>query len=181
MQYDKNLLVVGGAGRNVGKTEFACQLINRIAAFHPVYGLKVSAIYPDESMFHGNHGARGVVRQVFEETQRDIPKDTGRMLRAGAERVFFLCCRNEEVEREYCRFREKMTAVAPIICESNSLADYVRPGLRLMIVPQDGEIKPRVVEKLQLADLVIPSAGSGGFPELERVLFFPERGWVLRA
>lgn len=179
MQSDEKLVIVGGAGRNVGKTECVCRLIAKTAVSLPVFGLKVSAIYPDETMFHGDHGAAGLVKDIFEEHIRDSSKDTSRMLRAGAERVFFLCCENQDVYDEYQRFRAMVGDERVVICESNSLSDYVKPALHIVVVPREGEIKPRAVKKIAEADLVLFSRGVGGFDELARVSYYPNRGWCL--
>ena len=42
-----NVLLLGAADRNVGKTEFACQVIRRHAPRWPVYGVKVTPIRGD--------------------------------------------------------------------------------------------------------------------------------------
>ena len=90
MKFDDQLLIVGGTARNVGKTEFVCRLITSICRKYPVYGLKVSAIFPDEGIYHGNHTDDMPTRQVVEETRLYTGKDTSRMLQAGARRVFYL-------------------------------------------------------------------------------------------
>lgn len=54
MLKNKRLLVVGGTGRDVGKTEFVCKLMGKISEYRPVYALKVSAIFPDEELYHGH-------------------------------------------------------------------------------------------------------------------------------
>ena len=40
-----NMIIVGGAGRNVGKTEFACELIRQSAERHSVVAVKVTTIH----------------------------------------------------------------------------------------------------------------------------------------
>src|SRR6056297_165204 len=90
MLHDPNLLIVGGTGRNVGKTEFVCRLIEKISRTEVVYALKVSAIFPDEEIYHGNHDGEESVHHLFEETRMETGKDTSRMLQAGASRVFYL-------------------------------------------------------------------------------------------
>ena len=93
METMKNLLIVAGAGRNVGKTEFVCRLIQRWSRSQEIYALKVSAIHPDEAVYHGDHGdevQRQTGAHLYEETRDDMVKDTSRMLRAGARKVFYL-------------------------------------------------------------------------------------------
>jgi hypothetical protein len=74
---------VGGTGRHVGKTEFICRLIQKISAQRPVYAIKVSAIFPDEELYHGDHLTDEPSLHLLGETNNTSDKDTSRMLQAG--------------------------------------------------------------------------------------------------
>ncbi len=171
MKRDRNLVIIGGCGRNVGKTEFACRLIARISAAQKIYGLKISAIYPDEGIFHGNHGKSGEGRALFEETRADTDKDTSRMLRAGAARVFYLRSEDSGILSAYSQWRRLVPVTAAVICESNSLAKYVRPAVFVMVRKLAGQIKPRAQKMLEQADLVVFSDGTSGFDDLRRLRY----------
>ena len=179
MQRDDKLIVIGGAGRNVGKTEFVCRLIAKAANTCDVYGLKVSAIFPDEILYHGDHGDVGIKQCLFEEFRYDSDKDTSRMLRAGAKKVFFICCENNDVIANYRDFREKLPPDVPIVCESNSLASYLKPALHIMVIPSEGPIKKRAAAKLDMVDMVIRSDGSSGFPQLDSIQYSDKNGWYV--
>ncbi len=179
MLHDPNLLVVGGTGRNVGKTEFVCRLIEKISRTEVVYALKVSAIFPDEEIYHGNHDGKESAHHLFEETRRETGKDTSRMLRAGASRVFYLRGDDSTILSAYAAFRRLVPAKAAIICESNSLAESVQPALQIMIRQKDGIIKSRALPRLQLADMVVTSDGNSGFPELRKIHYDPRNSWYL--
>ena len=179
MLQDSHLLIVGGTGRNVGKTEFVCRLISRIAVDHRIYALKVSAIFPDEEIYHGSHSTADPVQFLFEETRRETHKDTSRMLQAGADRVFYLRSDDSGIETGFHLFRRRITSPAAVICESNSLGACVRPGLRVMIKTSTGIIKPRATIRLQQADLVVDSNGCSGFAELDRIHYNVVQGWYL--
>lgn len=174
------LLVVGGTGRNVGKTEFVCRLIDTFSQCS-VIGLKISAVYPDEMQYHGSK-QDNVAEQMklFEETNRDGSKDTSRMLRAGAKRVFFINCDGSAVEQEYHRFVQMCPENSLIICESNSLASYVTPGLFCVVRSIEGSVKPRSEQMLAIADLIVHSDGRSGFQDLNKIAFNREKGWLLR-
>jgi hypothetical protein len=166
---DQKLLLVGGAGRNVGKTEFVCRLIQKIAKDHCVYALKVSAIFPDERLYHGDHASETEGNSLFPETDRGTSKDTSRMLRAGATGVFYLRSDGASIPTHYETFRRKIPADALVVCESNSLGQFVNPSLYIMVKSLSGEIKPRAIPQLERADLVVVSDGISGFPELAGV------------
>ncbi len=178
MIQEHNLVIIGGSGRNVGKTEFVCRLIARLSTTNTIYGLKISAIYPDEGIFHGNHGRSDVHSAIFEETRADTGKDTSRMLRAGAARVFYLRSEDKGILSAYRRWRRRVPADAAIVCESNSLAMYVRPAIYIMITKAAGVVKPRAQKMLEQADMVVFSDGKSGFGDLCR-LHFTAGGFVL--
>lgn len=179
MHINSTLLIIGGTGRNVGKTEFVCRLIAQIALDHSVYALKVSSIFPDEEMYHGSHKENEERRQLFEETRSSTEKDTSRMLRAGATKVFYLQGSDSEVGSGYKEFLEKVPEKTAIVCESNSLGQFVRPALAIMVRTPDGAIKPRAIPQLERADLVVVSDCCSGFPELSQVCYTDDAGWGL--
>ncbi|SHH43949.1 hypothetical protein [Desulfofustis glycolicus] len=178
---DPHLLVVGGTARNVGKTEMICRLIDRCAHLRQgvIVALKVSAVYPDELLFHGSHDPDEPPFQLFEETDRSGTKDTCRMLRAGARRVFYLRCQDSDILPAYRRFRKILPEATTIICESNSLADFIRPGLLVMVTSPSGTDKARAIRHLARADLVVVSDGSSGFPDVARVTLDESGAWQL--
>ncbi len=174
-----HLLLIGGTGRNVGKTEFTCRLISRIAASRQVYALKVSAMYPDERTFHGRHEYGASDFCLFEECRSESGKDTARMLRAGAKRVFYLQGEDNRILQGFNELIRKVPAATPVVCESNSLGNFVQPGLHIMITSPSTEVKDRAKVQLAKADLVIKSDGASGFKELAALHFSEVEGWSL--
>ena len=180
LNINNRLLVVGGTGRDVGKTEFICRLIQKISTDHPVYALKVSSIVPDEDRYHGNHSVNEPGLHLFEETSRITDKDTSRMLRAGAVQVFYLRTDSTNIQTSFDDFLTHIPDNAVVICESNSLGQFVRPAISIMVKPLSGEIKPRAVAQLECADLVVVSDGKSGFPELGSIVFSAAIGWEMQ-
>ncbi len=171
MKFFNNLIIVGGTGRNVGKTEFVCRLIEIVAATHEVYALKVSAIFPDEGLFHGDHSDENLStgQKLFEEDRRDTTKDTSRMLRAGAKKVFYLRSDDSGILAGFADFQKKIAPNSLIVCESNSLWNFIKPGLLVMVTKEGQIIKPRAVEQMQSADIVVTSDGKSGFPDIGKI------------
>ncbi|SHO46749.1 P-loop NTPase family protein [Desulfopila aestuarii] len=177
----KNLLIVGGTGRNVGKTEFVCRLIAKLSLQTDIYALKVSAIHPDEEIYHGDHGGDcSSLGQLAEESRQVGNKDTIRMLRAGAKRVFYLRSDGSGIEKGFQEFLNTIPEEAAIICESNSLGDVVDPALLIVVKAAAGQVKPRAIAQLERADLVIISDGQSGFPQLEKIDYDTVAGWYLK-
>lgn len=173
------LLLIGGTGRNVGKTEFTCRMIARFAAEQKIYALKVSAMYPDEQIYHGEHEHNPGDFFLFEEHRRNSGKDTARMLRAGAQRVFYLQCEGLHILKGFKKFIQNVPAGTPVVCESNSLGVHVQPGLSVMVTSPEVDVKERAKMQLANADLIIESDGRSGFPEIEKFQYLNDRGWHL--
>ncbi len=132
------MVMIGSFGRNSGKTTLAAALVERWSARWPVYGLKVVSV--DEDGGECPHGAAGCgLCTAFEgdfaleEELGGAPgKDTARLLRAGAKRVFLLKSKRSALPRAIEEFLRQMPQDGPVVCESNSLRGYVRPGVFLM-------------------------------------------------
>ena len=83
------MLMVGAAGRNAGKTAFACSVVSRFARGCPVVAVKATSIGPGgegSDHFPPLDGDYSIV----EERDPAGGKDTSRLLAAGAERVYWL-------------------------------------------------------------------------------------------
>ena len=180
MSKNNKLLIAGGTGRNVGKTEFLCRLIKKISTERPVYAIKVSAIFPDEELYHGNHSVDESGLCLVEETNRTTDKDTSKMLRAGAVQVFYLRTDNTGIKAGFDQFLKHIPENAVVVCESNSLGQFVQPALSIMVKPVSGQIKQRAVAQLECADLVVVSDGVSGFPALQSICFSEAIGWELK-
>lgn len=172
-----NLLIVAGVGRNVGKTEFVCRLIAQFADQKEVFGLKVSAIHPDEAIYHGDHSTLPAGICLFEETRAGLDKDTSRMLQAGAKKVYYLQGDDEQIRAGFEQFQHLIPESAPIVCESSSLWKYVQPGLLVLIKSAAVEIKPRALEIEEHASLIVESDGLSGFSQLDSIIFSDVHGW----
>lgn len=181
MKNNKRLLIVGGTGRDVGKTEFLCQLIQRVSRNHQVYALKVSAIFPDEELFHGSHEESENSLHLYEELNPSTTKDTSRMLRAGAQRVFYLRSNDEGILDGYNSFVRQIPSQAIIVCESNSLSQFIKAALTVVIKALNKPIKDRAIILLENADLIVNSDCISGFPELKSVCYSEPGGWELQS
>lgn len=177
MEQFNNLIVVAGSGRNVGKTEFTCRLIRQFCSRTDIYGLKVSAIHPDEGIYHGNHSDRDMIANLVEETRYGLEKDTSRMLRSGARRVFYLQGDDVQIKTGFQTFLSLIPPDSVIVCESGSLWQLVHPGLLILVTVADSEIKPRARKILDQVPLVVVSDGVSGFPEIERIHLSKSDGW----
>ena len=176
---DNKLVIVGGAGRNVGKTEFCCRLIQKMSRRQDVYGLKVSVVLPHELGYHGDHSSLPADTALFKEHNRASNKDTSRMLRAGAKAVYFLHGEDETIAQGYHQLKTLLPPDSLIISESNSLAAHIEPGLLIVVKGPDTDIKPRAAALISSADMVVNSDGLSGFSELDRLGVDTQNNWRL--
>lgn len=129
------MLLIGAANRDAGKTEFACAVIRRHAPTRRIVAVKVTCVHErGGSCPRGGEGC-GVCGSLqgpyclTEEQRPDLPKDTSRMLHAGAAQVFWLRVRMEALAEGMAAVLARIPAGTLVICESNSARQVVVPGL----------------------------------------------------
>lgn len=132
------MLMIGSAGRNSGKTEFACSLIRKYRPKCSIVGIKVTAVEErDGQCPRGGEGC-GVCSSlegnylITEETNAGPGKDTERLLAAGATSVYWLRVLKAHLEEGAEALFRTVDPAATVICESNSLRTLVEPALFLM-------------------------------------------------
>ncbi|HVN59564.1 MAG TPA: hypothetical protein VMT63_14795 [Bacteroidales bacterium] len=130
-----NLLIVGGDGRNSGKTAMICRIIAQ---------LKDERIIPVKISPHFHEPSRGLVEitseegyRIFEETSLWSAKDTSRMLQAGAQKVYYIQSSEEALAMAFGKLGELLPADSAVVCESPALIKYIEPGLFILMKGSD--------------------------------------------
>jgi molybdopterin-guanine dinucleotide biosynthesis protein A len=182
----EKMLMIGSAGSNVGKTELACALIERLSRTDEIIGIKVTTIKAKDGQCpRGGEGCGVCVSLdgnfvITEETSGDSDKDTARLLRAGAARVLWLRVAAGHLKQGLDRLLEVMGADAISICESNSLRQVVEPGLFIMVQGSDEQQwKPSANAVKQCADKIVTSDGSSFDFDIERIRLVDGR-WAIQ-
>jgi hypothetical protein len=180
-QSDKNpavpwrVVVVGGHTRSIGKTQLVCDLIsafpraNWIAGKITQYGHGVCAqngencdCAPDEH-----------VCAINWETQADTGTDSSRFLAAGARRSFWLRTKQGFLAEGLPLLRTALLEthadatgdLPPLIMESNSLLQFLKPSLYFAVVdPAKEDFKDSARAALDRADALVLRGTSGAFP-----------------
>ena len=173
-----NWLLIGAAGRNAGKTALACAVIAR---HHPVAALKVTVVREENitTCPRGEEGGCGVCSSVAstpwwirEETNAASPKDTSRLLTAGASPVLWLCCRRPALPQALEDLIPRVPKDLPVVVESNSLRNFVTPALFLMVRhADDPSMKPSAKAVLPYADRTVVSDGKSFDLDLDDLVF----------
>lgn len=181
-----NVLIIGAASRNVGKTELACELIRRHSSSRRVIGIKVTAVNGRESPCPRGGAGCGVcssLRGPYLITKEDCvegDKDTSRMLRAGADEVLWLLVQRDHLEEGVRQLLSRVPEDTLAVCESNSVRAVLEPGLFLVVRRQgDPSIKTSCAAVLDHADRVLEFTGSGWDLDPGRIVMTQD-GWALR-
>jgi molybdopterin-guanine dinucleotide biosynthesis protein A len=181
----ENMLMIGSAGSNVGKTELACAILRRLGGSHRIVGVKVTAIgAKDGSCPRGGQGC-GVCSsmdaeyRITAETACRSKKDTGRLLAAGADRVYWLRVMRTHLCQGLNALLETVGHDTVLICESNSLRQVVEPGLFLIVARANRKPWKHSAQQVrQHADRIVLSDGESFDLNLDRIQLAGAR-WLL--
>lgn len=176
-----NLLLVGGNARNIGKTTLLCKIIRAAADFEPVIALKVTSIYPNDQGFHGEHELLSPGDfTILEEMGSGQPKDTVKMLEAGAIRSFYIQARDHAVEKAWHTFLEMIPENHLLVCESRSLRRFIDPGLFIYLKSSRlHEVKPYCLWLEKLADKVLYDPQPHDIPALVAKISVVQNQWKI--
>lgn len=156
-QISKNILLVSGSGRNVGKTNFLCEVIARNANRN-VVAVKITP--------HFHEPTTGLISvtttedyRIFQETDATSGKDSSLFLRSGATKVFYVQTTDVGLEKAFSIIQKQVNPDQPIVTESAALRRYISPGLYVFIQKEQEEVKPLALEMKKLADVIVYSDG----------------------
>ena len=172
----KNILLISGSGRNVGKTTFMRRLIAQNASQQPV-AVKITP--------HFHEPTEGLIPiqvtenfRVFRETDTTSAKDSSLFLQAGAERVFYIQTTDEFLGEAFEIVSSQLSPGHPVVVESAALRKFILPGLYIFIEKPSGEMKASAREMQKLADETIFSDGEQFSISPENVTF--NQSWKIQ-
>jgi len=180
------MLMIGSSGANVGKTKLACELLRRLSGPRDVAAVKVTTISDrDGQCPRGGEGC-GVCSslegnfRITQETNRHSDKDTGRLLSAGAIRVYWLTVLKTHLEEGASALVETLGPHTTCICESNSLRDVVEPDLFLLACSQNSKPWKESARRVQgYADRIVTASHNTFDLDLSRIELVAGK-WKLR-
>jgi hypothetical protein len=148
-----NLLLIAGTGNKSGKTTLACRIIEQFRDLE-IVGIKITP--------HFHETTPGLILlserkgySLYEETNTEINKDTSRMLKAGAIRVFFAKVSDSTLLRAFNEIFKLIPDGAPIVCESPALRHHVVPGLFVIMKSDEAGNNKNINQLLQLPHVMI--------------------------
>lgn len=142
-----NLLIVAGTGAKSGKTTMACRIIEQLRDKKPV-AVRISP------HFHTSSPGLVIIDEgsgyaVYEETNAGTTKDTARMLKAGAAKVFLILAWDSDLEKVFKKAIAVIPEDTPVVCESHGLRDYIEPGLFVLMSAEKND------ERQDLSHLIV--------------------------
>ncbi len=184
MNRNTRLLLIGGAVRNVGKTTLTAKIIKKFSQNNNIIAVKIKTIREAETKYHGKNRNPLIENEKYRITQittADNNSDSGKMLNAGAKYAFKIKTKSEFID---LAFAEMMKSVSNknnlIVCESNSLREYIEPAIFLLILKKDSnEMKISAKKLKHLADKIILSDGKHHDFDAEQ-LYVKNNVWKLR-
>jgi len=162
MTVNSNILIIGSTGRNTGKTEFACRIIEKHSARKEIIGVKVIPVDKNEGNCHRGLDGCGLCDsltgdyEIIEEKAIDSSKDTSRMLKAGAKKVYLLIVDRNSLEKGINAVLRIVPDNALIVIESNTIRKVIEPGLFIVIKKiTNNSVKNSCAEVIEFADKII--------------------------
>ena len=170
--------MIAGTGRKVGKTTLACKIIQHISADDEVIGIKISP------HLHHQVNDQKIIAQspdylIIEETNFDSGKDSSRMLRAGAKKVYYVQTKDRHFEEPFQILMDIIPKDQPIVCESGALLDYANPGMFLLVKRQGQTSFKKGIDQLPYQPTRWVTFDGEGFDLKPTKLQFEPGGWRL--
>ena len=167
------VIVVGGHTRSIGKTQLVCDVIaafpnaNWIAGKITQYGHGVCA----QNGENCDCAPSEHVCALDWETHRDTDTDSARFLVAGARRSFWLRTKQGFLAEGMPFLRAALQealgpaqSAPPLIVESNSLLQFLKPSLYFAVVdPAKEDFKDSARAALDRADAIVLRGSAGAF------------------
>lgn len=128
-----HILLIGASGQNQGKSTLSCRIIERYAGTQPIVAAKITSIRKRNGECPRGGKGCGVCSSLegdwalSEEVGDNPTKDTGRMLSAGAQQVFWLRVFHSHLDEGIRALLERV-GDRPLVCEGNSPRLVMEPG-----------------------------------------------------
>ncbi|HEX7494592.1 MAG TPA: hypothetical protein VF346_10255 [Bacteroidales bacterium] len=129
--YIPNLLLIAGTGTKSGKTTMACKVIEQFDE------LNITAIKITPHFHETSPGLKKIYEEkgfiIYEETDPESAKDTSRMLRSGASKVYFAKVFDDRLLFVFNKIKDLIPKGTPIVCESPALRNFIEPGVFIIM------------------------------------------------
>lgn len=168
--HPERIVLLAGSGQNVGKTTFACQLIERIISLgEKVYSVKISPHFHEENPEKTIYKDENYILSL--ESQKDSGKDSSRMLKAGAQESFFLQVKDNYLKEGFNYLLSFIPKDVFLVIESGGLRNIIHPALFFFMKNEDSKILKESSKKHGAeADRIIHFNGSDFDFNMEQII-----------
>ena len=125
-----NIFLIAGSGRNVGKTTFCCNLIDKFSKENRIIAIKITDHFHDlkDQNLKFYYNTENYI--IAEELDSSGNKDTSRYLKSGADSSFLIVSKREVLPEAIDKLDLLIDLeINPIVLESGSFMDYFKPGI----------------------------------------------------
>jgi len=158
----KNILVVSGTGRNVGKTTFVCRLIEKFRN-NQIIGLKISPHFHDL-----DKNQEVIVKtekfEIIKENNLNGLKDSSKMLISGAQKVYYIQSDEENLSSAFDYFSTHLMENKIVICESAAISKFIKPAYHFKITNSPNITKKENASDIVFDYLIVNDGSSFDFP-----------------
>jgi hypothetical protein len=170
-----NLLLIAGTGNKSGKTTLACRVIEDFRA-KEIMAVKITPHFHDTTpgllLLSENKGY-----SIYEELDPKSAKDTSRMLRAGARKVFFAKVTDNDLLNTFTEILKFIPDGTPIVCESPGLRYFLNPGIFIIMKSEETYNNKDINKLLKLPHVLMKL---NDLNNMERLPFSLSNGkWVI--
>lgn len=134
------LILIAGAGRNVGKTTLMCLLIKKLKNQHNVTAVKVSShhhkINDKQKLIYQSEGLK-----ISEEQDNLSSKDSARYIRAGANKSLFVQLIDKKMPDLITWLKKNVDGL--ILCESGIMGQFITPSKAIFVDSENPIKKPK--------------------------------------
>ena len=125
-----NVFLITGSGRNVGKTTFCCNLIEKFSKENRIIAIKISNHFHDLMDQDLKYYHKSDDFSIAEEINIEGPKDTSRYLKSGADSSFLIISKDEFLENAMDKLNRLIDLnTNPIVMESGAFLKLFRPSI----------------------------------------------------
>ncbi len=171
----ENILLIAGSGQNVGKTTFACLLIQNVQNQKPI-AVKITP--------HFHNITPGLIEiaegknwKLFEETDKTTNKDSSLYLQNLAQKSYLIQTNDIGLQEAFSALEKLLPKNRPVIIESAALINFIEPGLFIVLLPDGKCQKEKMEQILYKANLIVISDGSKFYPHPDKITF--NKSWQI--
>ncbi len=144
-------IIISGTSRNVGKTTYAQKIIREFKIENPI-AIKIS------SHFHSHNYKMKIVDvnddyKIWEEINPNENTDSSKMLKAGANKVFYIESKDESLPKVITVLQRIIDFNNRIIIESAAIRRYIQPKEFVLLYSEEfSKVKKSMLDIEPLID-----------------------------